>query len=317
MRLKRGRITVGRRPDGSEVSLPFMVAEGSQEDPKVLITLSLHGDEITGHKSLWYLLDHLRSVSHFKGKLTVISPVNVEGFNYSIRGFPYSTLDLNRMFPGDESGSLPERIIAKVWSFASKSDFILDLHTAGLCIPFVLIHPAEQRIRAFMEEVALASGLTTLYNYEPDTYSKLGLRRSLSGTAVSRGIPALTLELPGFVGVDELGARAGFLALLNILIKLGSLEGDYQEIDFLPVVGRGMRRLRISAGESGLIDYTAKLGKEVREGQLIARIRDPFGEVIEEVRSPHNGFLIQINGFYRVFSGGKVATLAVESDDVE
>lgn len=314
MELKKEKITVGRRPDGSDVSLPTVKVKGESGGPKVLITLSLHGDEITGHKSLWYLLDHLGNVSHLRGQLTAISLVNVEGFNYSIRGFPYSTLDLNRMFPGDEKGSLPERIIAEIWSLASNSDFVLDIHTAGLCIPFALIHPAEPSIKSFMEEIAYASGLTPLYNYDSELYNRIGLGKSLTGTAVMSGIPSLTLELPGLVGIDELGARAGFLALKNTLIKLGMLDGDYEEIDFLPVIKRrGMKRTMVSAEESGLIDYYAELGDELRKGQLIARIRDPLGDVLEEIRSPWEGFLIQINGFYRVFTGGKVATLAVEA----
>ncbi len=314
MELEKERLIVGRRPDGSEVSLPVMRVKGSAKGPRVLITLSVHGDEITGHKSLWYLLDHLRNVTDLRGQLTVVSLVNVEGFNYSIRGFPYSTLDLNRMFPGDERGSLPERITSKVWSLASKADFVLDVHTAGLCIPFVLIHPAEPLIRDFMEDVAYTSGLTPLYNYDPELYDRIGLGKSLSGTSVKSGTPALTFELPGFVGIDQLGARAGFIALKNVLVKLGMLNGDYEEVDFLPVIRRrGMKRAKVSAESAGLLDYTVELGEEVFEGQLLARVRDPFGDVLEEVKAPRDGFVVQINGFYRTFTGGKVATLAVEA----
>ncbi len=314
MELLKERLLVGRRPDGSEVSLPILRLSGPVKGPKLLITLSVHGDEITGHKSIWRLLDHLKGETGLKGQLTVISLVNVEGFNYSIRGFPYSTLDLNRMFPGDDRGSLPERITAKVWSLASRADFVLDVHTAGLCIPFVLIHPAEPLIRDFMEDVAYASGLTPLYNYDPELYDRIGLGRSLSGTSVKNGTPALTIELPGFVGIDETGARAGFIALKNVMSKLGMLDEDYEEVDFLPVIRRrGMKRMKVSAESAGLLDYTVELGEEVFEGQLLAKVRDPFGEVLEEIRAPKDGFVVQINGFYRTFTGGKVATLAVES----
>ncbi len=313
MELERDRLFIGRRPDGSEVSLPVLRIRGSRAGPKLLLTLSVHGDEITGHGSLWYLLDHLRGAD-IRGQLTVVSPVNVEGFNYSIRGHPYSTLDLNRMFPGDEGGSLPERITAGVWSLASKADFVLDIHTAGLCIPFVLIHPAEPIIRDLMEEVAHASGLTPLYNYDPELYDRIGLGRSLSGTAVRNGIPALTLELPGFVGIDQLGARAGFMAVKNVMVKLDMLDDGYEEIDFLPVIRRrGMRRLKVSSETAGLLDYAVELGEEVFEGQLLVRVRDTLGDVLGEVRAPKDGFVVQINGFYRTFTGGKVATLAVEA----
>jgi len=313
MELEKERVLVGFRPDGSEVSLPLMRVKGAEGGPRVFISLTVHGDEITGHKSLWYLLDHLRTAK-LTGSLIVVSLVNVDGFNYSIRGVPYSTQDLNRMFPGDREGSLVERVVAKIWELASGSDFVLDVHTAGLCIPFALIHPAEPLIRDFVEEVAHSSGITPLYNFDPEIYDRIGLGRSLSGTSVRNGIPALTIELPGFVGIDELGARAGYIALKNVMVKLGMLEGGYEEGDFLPVVRRkGLKRVRVLSESPGLLDYEVRLGEEVEEGQLLARVRDPFGDVVGEVRAPRPGYVVQVNGFHRVSTGGRVATLAVES----
>jgi len=313
MKFEKERILIGFRPDGSEVSLPFMSIMGEKEGPRIFMSLTVHGDEITGHKSLWYLMDYLRRTD-LRGSLSVVSLVNTEAFNYSIRGIPYSTLDLNRMFPGDSRGSLPERITAKVWELASKSDFVLDVHTAGLCIPFVLIHPADPLIRDFIEDVAYSSGLTPLYNYDPELYDRIGLGKSLSGTSVKNGTPALTIELPGFVGINELGAKAGFIAMKNILVKLDALEGEYEEVDFLPVVRRrGLKRTRVLSKASGLLDYEVRLGEEVEEGQILARVRDPFGEVVEEVKAPKRGYVVQVNGFYRVFTGGRVVTLAVDA----
>ncbi len=311
MEIEKKNVIIGFRPDGSEVSLPIIKINGDK-GPNLFISMAVHGNEITGHKSIWYLLDHLRE-SELRGSVTIVSLVNADAFNYSIRGFPYSTLDLNRMFPGDPEGSLPDRVVAEVWEIASKSDFVLDIHTAGICIPFILMHPSGPLIRDFVQEVAISSGLTYLYNYDPGLYSRIGLNKSLVGMAVKNNVPALTIELPGLMGIDELGAKAGFIAIKNILTKLDMTDGEEEKIDFFPVIrGKNLRRMRVLSEVPGLLDYRVELGEEVEEGQVLALIRDPLGDVVGDARSPKRGYVIQLNGFSRVFTGGKVATLAVE-----
>ena len=311
--IRKERLVVGHRPDGSSISLPIITVRGDGDKPNVFMGLTAHGDEITGHQSLWYLLDHLNEM-RIKGLLKIAALINTEGFNYSIRGVPLSTIDMNRIYPGDGNGSIFERVAAKIWEMASKSDFVIDVHSAGLSIPFVLIHPAEPLIRDFMEEIAYSSGLTVLYNYDRDLYERMGLERSLSGTSVRNGVPALTLELPGFTGIDPTGAKAGFIALKNMLIEIGVFEGSKEAIDFTPVIKeRGLKRIRVRSREAGLLQYEKWLGSKVKEGDIIARVRNLFGEIIEEVVAPQDGYILQVNGYYRTFTGSVVATLAVRS----
>ncbi len=311
MKMEKKNVVVGFRPDGSRVSLPIIRICGDK-GPSLFISMTVHGNEITGHKSIWYLLDHLKR-SELRGLITIVSLVNADSFNYAIRGFPYSALDLNRMFPGDIKGSLPDRVVAEVWKIASKSNFILDLHTAGACIPFILIHPAGSSIRDFIREVAISSGLTPIYNYDSDLYSRIGLDMSLTGMAVRSNVPALTIELPGLIGIDKLGAKAGFIAIKNILIQLNMVNGKEEKINFFPAIkGKNLKRMRVLSEVPGLLDYKVGLGDEVEEGQVLTIIRNLLGDVVGDARSPKRGYIIQLNGFSRVFTGGKVATLAIE-----
>ncbi len=311
--IRKGRLVIGHRPDGSPISLPILTVRGEEGKPHVFMGLVAHGDEVTSHQSLWYLRDHL-SEMRIKGSLRIAALINTEGFNYSVRGIPLSTIDMNRIYPGDEDGSIFERVAAKIWEMASKSDFVIDVHSAGLSIPFILIHPAEPLIMDFMEGIAYSSGLTVLYNYDRDLYERMGLERSLSGTSVRNGIPALTLELPGFAGIDPIGAKAGFIALKNMLIEIGMFEGSKEDINFVPVIKeRGLKRIRVRSREAGLLQYEKWLGSRVREGDTIAKVRNLFGEIIEEVVAPQDGYVLQVNGHYRTFTGGLVATLAVKS----
>ncbi|RLE54088.1 MAG: hypothetical protein DRJ26_02340, partial [Candidatus Methanomethylicota archaeon] len=228
-------------------------------------------------------------------------------------GIPSGAPDLNRLYPGDPKGSLAERIVAKIWEIAKKHVFIIDMHTAGKCIPFILLDPAPPELRRKIEEVAYASGITVLDEFPPEKYERIGLAKSLPAVAVKEGIPSFTVELPGFRGIDLIGAKAGFIALKNMLVKLGVIEDKIEAIDFVPIIKeKGYRRETVYAEKPGLIEYVKELGEKVAKGEILAKVRSIFGEVIEEVKAPWDGYIISVNPTSTVGTGSYVASMAIK-----
>ena len=310
--IERKYVEIGFRPDGSQIKIPLIKVKGKIDEPKIFIGASIHGNELTGQVSIWRLLDYLKN-KEIKGELTIIPLMNPEGFNYNVRGIPNGAPDLNRLYPGDPKGSLAERIVAKIWEIAKNHNFIIDMHTAGKCIPFILLDPAPPEIRKKIEVVAIASSISVLDEFPPEKYERIGLAKSLPAVAIKNGIPSFTVELPGFRGVDLIGAKAGFIALKNMLIKLGVIEDDFEKIDFMPVIREmGYRRETIYAEKSGLLEYVKDLGSKVMRNEVIAKVRNIFGEVVEEIRSPWDGYIISINPTTTVGTGSYVASMAIK-----
>ncbi|MCS7385326.1 MAG: succinylglutamate desuccinylase/aspartoacylase family protein [archaeon GB-1867-005] len=310
--IHKNSITVGFRPDGSQIKIPLIKIKGKSTEPKIFIGASIHGNELTGQVSIWRLIDYLKD-REVKGELTIIPTMNPEGFNYNVRGIPSGAPDLNRLYPGDPKGSLAERIVAKIWEIAKKHEFIIDMHTAGNCIPFILLDPAPPELRRRIEEIAYASEITVLDEFPPEKYERIGLAKSLPAVAVKEGIPAFTVELPGFRGVNIAGAKAGFIALKNMLVKLEIIEDSFEKINFIPVIReKGYRRETVYAEKPGLLEYVKELGDKVYKGEVIARVRNVFGEVIEEIKSPWNGYIISLNPTSTVGTGGYVASMAIK-----
>jgi len=313
MEVERKFIKIGERPDGSKVQLPIIKIKGEIGGPKVFIGVTIHGSEVTGQVSVWKLLDYIKKHG-IKGELTIIPVMNPEGFNYNVRGIPESTIDLNRIYPGDPNGSFAERIVAKIWEIAKQHELIVDVHTAGKSIPFVILDPAPQPLRSKIEEYAYSMGITVLDEFPPEKYERRALAKSLPGVAIKENIPSFTVELPGYRGVDEVGAEAGYRALKNLLIKTGMIDGEFEELDNLvPVIKeKGYRRETIQSNYGGLVELHKKLGEKVDENEVVAVIRNVFGEVIGEVKSPWNGYIISINASSRVATGGSVASIAIK-----
>lgn len=311
----RSFVEIGVMPNGSKVQLPLIKVRGETDGPKVFIGVTIHGGEITGQFSIWKLLDYIERHG-IKGELTIIPVMNPEGFNYNVRGIPESTIDLNRIYPGDPKGSFAERLVAKIWEIARQHELIVDVHTAGKSIPFVILDPAPQPLRSKIEEYAYSMGITVLDEFPPEKYERRALAKSLPGVAIKENIPSFTVELPGYRGVDEIGAEAGYRALKNLLIKIGMIEDEFEELESLvPVVKeKGYRRETIQSDYGGLVELHKRLGERVSKDELVATIRNVFGEVVGEVRSPWDGYIISVNVSSRVTTGGSVASIAIKME---
>src|SRR5207247_10005146 len=78
---------------------------------RVLLTGTLHGDEVTAAACLWQVKERLES-SFSPVALTIIPCVNRLAAQASSRIIPNEQVDLNRCFPGRSDGSLGERLAA-------------------------------------------------------------------------------------------------------------------------------------------------------------------------------------------------------------
>jgi len=303
-------IDIGYRPDGSPVRIPFIrIGSGEQ---KLFIAAVVHGDEVTGLVSLWKFIDYVKDVN-IHGEIGIVPVINIEGFNYCTRGIPLRTIDLNRLYPGDPNGTLAERITATIWRLARNYSFIVDMHTAGLSIPFILLDPAPQELKKRILDVALKSKITVLEEYAPDKYELRSLAASLPGVAIKENIPSFTIELPGVIGPDRRGISVGFKVIKNIAITLGLIEDSYEEVTEYPVIKElGYRREDINAVHGGFVEYYVDLGERVKENKRIALIRNIFGDIVEEVTVPKECFIIALEESGRVWSGSTIALIAVK-----
>jgi len=311
-KVSRKEIRIGIRADGSTIRLPVIQYQGLR-GPAVFIGAGIHGDELTGPASLWKLHDSLRGTA-LRGTVTVMPAMNPEGLNYDIRGMPEAGVDLNRLYPGKLDGYLPERVTARIWEVASKHDVIVDLHTNGWSIPFVLLDPIEGELRKRTFELAEATGITVLEELEAEDYALENLGASLGGVASKKGVPSMTIELGGSKGIDWGTADAGYLALRNLLAHMGIIDGEPVPVrSSLVIREKGYRRKDVWCEKGGLIEYEVEPGKKAKKGLRLARIRDVWGDVVEEVMMPQDGYVVSLNPWNVASTGTSIATIAVRS----
>ena len=88
----------------TETTMPVHVIHGKKTGPRLFVCAAIHGDEINGIEIIRRLLKH-KSMNRLMGTLIAVPIVNVYGVIHHSRYLP-DRRDLNRSFPGSETGSL-------------------------------------------------------------------------------------------------------------------------------------------------------------------------------------------------------------------
>jgi predicted deacylase len=152
-----------------------VIANG--EGPTLALLGGNHGDEYEGPLVLGQLIREL-DADAVQGRLMILPAINPPALLARSRDSPLDGKNLNRIWPGDASGTPTERIVA--WldrEVLSRTDVLMDLHTGGDAlelIPMSMCHYTEDparraRIRAAQEafnaplsvELRLAPGRAT------------------------------------------------------------------------------------------------------------------------------------------------------------
>ena len=248
--------------------MPVQVVNGRHPGPTLFVSGAVHGDELNGVEIIRRLLrsQNLRSL---RGALIAVPIVNVHGFLDLSRYLP-DRRDLNRSFPGRESGSIAARL-AYLFNteILSQADCGIDMHTGALNranLPQIRANLDDPKTR----ELAEAFGVPVIIN--------ANLRDgSLRAAATQAGVTTLLYEAGEALRFDELGIRGGVRGTFNVMRRLGMLPPRAAGKKTLsPVMARETRWIR--APSSGIARLQVKLGQRVRKGDTLATLSDAFGD---------------------------------------
>ena len=264
------------------LSMPVHVVHGRREGPVLFVCAAIHGDEINGVEIIRRVMQ-LSALKRMAGTLVAVPIVNLFGFLAGTRYLP-DRRDLNRSFPGSDTGSLAGRLANLFLSeIVAKTDYGIDLHTGA-------IHRTNfPQVRADLDdaetaELAAAFGVPVVIN--------AGLREgSLRASAGKHGARVLVYEAGEALRFDETCIRAGVTGVVKVMRKLGMVparRGRNRAVE--PLTIRNSRWER--AATSGILRAAVELGGSVHKGDRLGAISNPFGENEVEVTARFDGVVI-------------------------
>jgi len=274
------------------VSMPVHVLHGRYEGPVVFVSAAVHGDEINGVEIIRRLL-RIPQIKRLHGTLLAVPIVNVFGFHNRSRYLP-DRRDLNRSFPGSESGSMAGRLGHIFMSeIVERADFGIDLHTAA-------IHRDNlPQIRAdindpILEPLAKAFSAPVLLHSAPPA-------GSLRHAAAEVGVPVMVYEAGEALRFEEMSIQIGVRGTVNVLGRLSMLAPSKRKPSKPSAVLRSSSWQR--APQSGILRAQARLGAMVSKGETLGVVADPTGESEMAMPAPYDGVVIGRANLPLVFEG--------------
>lgn len=307
---KSGYIVIGN----GEFELPITVLNGEKSGKTVLITAGIHGAEYVGIQSSIELAEHLK-IEKIVGTVVIIKVVNRQAFEMRSGSDGFEDgVNLNRVFPGKETGSQMERLAYAIEKeLFPCADFYIDLHSgdsyeqltpyiyyAGIAEPDVVEisrKMAEQADVPYMVRSGVAKG--GCYNY-----------------AAYLGIPSVLIERGQMGGWTKEEVHSTRRDVRNILCCLGVYLGqkDYRNYYPLEVTDVSYQ----AATKMGMWYPYKKPGEMIRQGEVLGVVKDYEGRVLEVSRAEYDGVILYQTGSLQVKEGGPMIAygkISKESDD--
>jgi predicted deacylase len=288
----------------SSITLQVLLGRGRLKGPTLVVSAGVHGDEYEGVRAIFETFADL-STPEMSGDLLAVPVVNPPAFWNGTRTSPLDGLNLARVFPGAADGSPSERI---AWHFAhsilARADFYLDLHSGGirLRMPSMVGYCSSDPRGIAAAEIFGASVIWGHPSIEPG--------RTIS-FADRHGIPWLYTEARGAGRIQADDLQMMKCGIRNLMQHLGILPGKASApAALVRLYGNGNTDVGLTSTQPGFLLKEIEVMEPVRAGQIIGRLVNIYGEILEEYVAPIAGVVGLVREFPVVEAGDSLFLIA-------
>ncbi len=295
------------------IGLPLLIANGTQPGKTLVALAGVHGDELEGVQALQDVFNQL-DTSGMKGRFIAVPTANLPAVKAVTRLSPVDSLNLARVFPGNKEGSATQRIAFYLDKLIiPEADLLIDLHSSGVAslMPLMVGYDAaETDLGRASKAAALKFGTPVIWGH-----AQVSPGRTIS-SAMERGIPWLYVESPNGGRVSSLDLPYYIGGVLNLLKHLEIIDGEIlQSSPVYRLTGDGDVDRTQSVTTSGFFVSEVNLLDYVEKGRLVGRVRNLFGETIEEIRTEQAGIVAMLRATPLVEPGIPVCLIAESEPD--
>ena len=291
-----GHVTLA---DGNKVGVPVVIVNGVEDGPTLVVTASIHGTEINGTGAL---LKTVRATDpqQLRGRLVAITVGNPFAFQVGSYFSPVIAptgdginMSSAPMWPADSGGTVTLRLAGVIGEALKVATHSIDVHSNPPdAIPFTLIRRdacPDENVLNEMEKMAEAWGFTVI---DSPGRSATGV----VGSSLAHGIPSMTPELIADFFLWEDNTNSGQIGITNTMKAIGMLEGDIVPQATPPMQGDFYMADRLTSHKGGLMWIKHPPGTFLREGDTAVDMMDVWGDLIEEVKMPYDGYCWSFTG---------------------
>lgn len=289
--MKKGLIKGVELVNNVSIDLPVLAMNGDEEGPTILLQSTQHGIEIQGIEVIQRIMREEITPEELRGSVIGVPVANPLAFMHHKYLSWIDDLDVGRVSAEKPHGNTTERLAYALWSEAwSQADMIVNIHcnTRPDSLIYQWINVSNPDTRSELERMAEAFGVTTIVSYEPSE----DMTPTLGNLASMEAKPVILEELIDGRWISEPSTSVGVKGVLNIMKEFDMIDGEIEAQEGIPVVpGVNKSHGIIRAERGGLIRFFKKPGEFIEEDEKLAEVYDLYGDVLEEVKMPVDGYV--------------------------
>lgn len=292
-------------PSGDELAIiRRRFGRGGPGVPRVAIVAGIRGDAPEGIRVAHQVARSLEAIEdRLTGVVDVYPCANPLGAHQGTRVWPFFDVDLNRRFPGKESGHQPDRVAHALYSDIRGAVQVIELRGAREAFSEVIHAQVRERDTA-AAEFAMGANVALVWARKPGPAATQTFAHQFPGTIVLEGGTGnrLNAEVGKDLeeGVIHLLSQVGVLAEKDLPFHWAAMSR--------PVVVNDAQVFRVRAERSGLFLPEFTVWSEVEKGATLGHVIDPEdGAVMETILSPTTGRVMAVREHPVVYAGTMVA----------
>ena len=295
--LRKGVIKGVELNISSSVDIPVLVMNGTSDGPTLLLVSTQHGIEIQGIEVIQKIMRKDVNPSQLRGAIIGIPVENPLAFMHHQYLSWIDNLDLggggsaSPLTADQPDGKATERLACALQQEAwSKADLVINIHcnTRPDSLIYQYIDIGNPKTKDKLEKMAKAFSVTTIVANTPFDENA---PNTLANIAAKRGVPVLLMELIDGRWISEPSTTAGVKGVLNIMKIFDMIDGEVEPQEGFPIIP-GICKWEgiVRANRGGLIRFLKSPGEFIKKDEVFAEIYDLYGDVIEEVKMPVDGY---------------------------
>lgn len=284
--------------------LPDRPLTGSEK--RISVVTGTHGDELEG-QCVCYALSRriMEEREKLCGIVDIYPAINPLGIDSITRGIPGFDLDMNRIFPGSDSGSMVEYIASGIVNDLKGSDMCIDIHASNIFLKEIPQARISKKTAEKLVPYAKLLNLDYIWVHSSSTVLESTLAHSLN----CAGTPTIVVEMGVGMRITKEYCDQLTDGIFVLMKALGIWSGDVitpRE----PILSKEEDVHFINAGKSGIFLPYVEHWRDVRLGDHIGDIVDPLkGEIVEKIAAPCDGIVFTLREYPVVDEGSLIARI--------
>lgn len=272
---------------------------------RICIVSGTHGDELEGQYVCYQLQQMLdQSLDQLDGIVDIYPCLNPLGMDSITRKVPMFDLDMNRIFPGDEEGSMVEFMANEIMKDLIGADLVVDIHASNIYlkeIPQIRINEIHAQK---LVPLATMMNVDYVWVHAASTVLESTLAYSLN----QLNTPTLVVEMGVGMRLTLPYGNAIVDGILHTMYEMGMWKEDRKVKQ--PIISKDRQVSFLNAECAGIFIPTTSIKHHVEKGEYLGTIVDPLeGKRKAKVLSPCDGLLFTLREYPFVNEGSLIGRI--------